>query len=136
MWLRDQWLARKIVQSCEKWLFFSVFSLFPKILGGWRGDLEFRIAWNDESVASICVPNCFYFVLCSRLAGRSAQTYEKWSYVNFLTVWIRFSLVFGLVKEKLMLECHEMIRVLHVVAFPIHFYFDFWSGLARKSLKF
>ena len=54
---------------------------------------------------------------------------------HFLIFWVRFSLVFGLVKERLILECHEMIRVLHVVACPIHFYFDFWSRLARKCLK-
>ena len=46
----------------------------------------------------------------------------------FLAVWVLFSLVFGQVREWLILKFQEMIRVLHEVACQIRFYFDSWSG--------
>ena len=38
--------------------------------------------------------------------------------------WVLFPLVFGHVKEWLILKFQEMIRVLYEVACPIRFYFD------------
>ena len=46
----------------------------------------------------------------------------------FLAVWVLSSLVFGQVREWLILKFQEMIRVLHEVACQIRFYFDLWSG--------
>ena len=44
-----------------------------------------------------------------------------------------FPLVFGQVKDHLILEFYEMIRVLHVVAFTIVFFFCFMSGVGRQE---
>ena len=56
------------------------------------------------------------------MVRRSAQTSEKCSILSiFLSIFSRlrsFPKVFGQVKEWLILESHEMIRVPHVVAFP------------------
>ena len=46
----------------------------------------------------------------------------------FLAVWVLCSLVFGQVRECLILKFQEMIRVLHEVVCQIRFYFDLWSG--------
>ena len=53
----------------------------------------------------------------------------------FLAVWVLFSLVFGQVREWLILKFQEMIRVLHKVACQIRFYFDLWSGQAGKGAQ-
>ena len=49
--------------------------------------------------------------------GRIAQTYGKWSVFSILNRSVHFLQVFGKSKEWLMLELHEMIRVLQVVAY-------------------
>ena len=67
------------------------------------------------------MPNCFYFILWSGLAGRSVQSYEK---KIFLIVFSRLDpipQVFRQVKECLILKFHEMIRVLQKVACPVVF---------------
>ena len=66
------------------------------------------------------MPDCFYFALCSRLAGRSA-TYEKGSFSGIFSSLGLFSQVFMQVRDWLILELHEMIRVPHIVTFPILF---------------
>ena len=79
-----------------------------------------KIAQNHKSAPLSCVSDCFYFALCSRLAGRSA-TYEKGSFSGIFSSLGLFSQVFMQVRDWLILELHEMIRVPHIVTFPILF---------------
>ena len=73
-----------------------------------------RIAWSNKIVTWIYVPNCFYVILLGRLAERSVQNCERWS---FFSIFSRLGLlfqVFGQVKGWLILELHEMIRLPYV----------------------
>ena len=81
-----------------------------------------KIAWNDKNVRCDWVPDGFYFAFQSRSAGRRAQTYDKMIIVfSIFNHLCPFPQVFRQVKEWLILELHEIIRVLHVVACPIDF---------------
>ena len=74
----------------------------------------------------------------SRLVGRSAQTYEKWSFYSIVSRLAPFYRVFAQVKEWLILELHEMIRARHVVAYPIVyilFYDREWLGGEFQFMK-
>ena len=55
------------------------------------------------------------------LASRSVQSYKKWSFFSVFTRLGLFPYVFAQVKEWLVLELHEMIRMLHAVAYPVTF---------------
>ena len=97
-----------------------------------------KIAWSDKSATSSCVPNYFYFVWRLRLAGRSAQSYEKWSFFSDFNRLGSFTQVFGQVKKSLMLELHKVIKVSHEVACPIVlilFYEGNWQGGLFKIMK-
>ena len=64
--------------------------------------------------------------------GKSAPNYEKWS---FFTIFSRLGLspqVFGEFNEWLMLDLHKTIRVSHVVAIPIVFFY-FISKIGREE---
>ena len=66
------------------------------------------------------------------MAGRSAQTYEK---LSFFTIFRRlgpFPLVFGQVKEWVLLELHK-IRVLHLVPCRIDSFFMSEVGREERS---
>ena len=78
-----------------------------------------KIAWNDKSATFSCVSYYFCFVLWSRLAGWSAETYEKCSFFSIFSCLVSFPQVFGQVKEWSVLKLHKIIRVSQVVAFPI-----------------
>ena len=80
-----------------------------------------KIAWNDKSATCTCLCDCFYSVLWARLAGRSVQTFEKWSIFSSFIRLGTSPQVFRQVKEWLILELHEVIRVLHVVACMMDF---------------
>ena len=62
--------------------------------------------------------------------------------IIFLGIFSRFEFfpqVFRQVKECLMLQTHEMIKVLHVVACPIVlilFYDRYWQGGVLKLMKY
>ena len=58
----------------------------------------------------------FYFALGLRSAGKSAQTYKKLSSFSFFSRLGPFPQVFGQVKEWVILELNEMIKVLPAVA--------------------
>ena len=68
-----------------------------------------RISWKDKSATSSCVPNSFYFVWWSRMAGSSAQTYEKWSLFSLFSRLGPFDQVFGQVKGWLMLKLKNFV---------------------------
>ena len=54
------------------------------------------------------------------MAARSVYIYEKCSFFNIVNHLDPFPYVFW-AYESLILELHEMIRVLHVVALPMDF---------------
>ena len=70
---------------------------------------------SHKSATWSCVRNYFYFVLWSKLAGRSAQTYERSFFFSISSRFGQFPEIFGQVKEWFMLELHGII-VPHVVA--------------------
>ena len=116
-------LAVRSVQSYEKWSFFKVFSCldhFPEVFGQVK---ELLILQLREMMSTTCtyVPNCFYFVLCLRLARRSVESYKKWSFYKYFYQLGLFPQVFSQVNEWPILELYEMIRVSHVVARPVVF---------------
>ena len=59
-------------------------------------------------------------------------------FLVFLAVWGFFPQVFGQIKVWLMLELHEMIRLLHAVACSIVFslfYEESWPGVVLQVMK-
>ena len=91
-----------------------------------------KLAWSDKSATSSCVLNCFSFVWWLILAGRSAQTYEKWSIFYIFISFGLFPQVFGQVNKWLISELHELIRVVQLVAFTIVF-FCFMIEIGREE---
>lgn len=77
----------------------------------------------------------FLFRFWSRLSRISNQIYEKWSFLGIFSRLGCFPPVYGKVKVWFISELHEIMKVPHVVAFPIVFlYFlievgmeDCWS---------
>ena len=114
LWIR---LTGMSVQSYEEWSFFSVVSPlgpFPKVF---RQVREWLIL---ESHKMIRVPHevaCpIYFILCLRWARRSVQICGKWSLFSISSRLGTILHLFGKVKERLILELHEMITVSYAVA--------------------
>ena len=106
-------LAGKSAPNYEKWTFFSIFSRFgssPQVFGQVK-------EWLVLDLHKIR----FFFILWVRLAGRSVHSYEKWSFVNIVSRFCPFPQVFGHVNDWSILEVHEIIRVLHVVACSVVF---------------
>ena len=102
--------------------YFSIFSssgLYPQVF--WQVKEWLIVALRDERATCSCVLNGFYeFALC-RSAVWSAKTYGKWSFSGIFSRLIPFPQVFGQVKEWIMIELHQIIRLPHIVAFPIVF---------------
>ena len=92
-----------------------------------------RTAQINKSVKGSCVPDSFYFVSWERLARRSVQSYKEWSCFCSFSRLGDFPPVFGQVKEWLILELYETIRVLYVVAFPL--FFVLWSRWERRNVQ-
>ena len=92
-----------------------------------------RVGWNDKSATCSCVPNCFYFVLWSKLAGRSSQTYEK--IFSFFSRLDPFPLAFGEVKEWLMLKLQKIIKSVTYSCVANWFSFILWVRLAERSIQ-
>ena len=80
-----------------------------------------RMAWNDKNATCSYVPSCFYLVLWSTMAGRSVQTYEKWSFFSAFSRFGPFRQIFGQVKERLMLELHKIIRMSLAISCQLFF---------------
>ena len=114
------------------------------LLQKWIMFIYRRLTSCFKSISENCIyrstvdKKLFYLVLWSKLAGRSAQTYEKWSFFVFLVVWILFPKFLGRLKEWLMLELHKIIRLTHRVACPIVFILFYergWQGGVLKVMK-
>ena len=69
---------------------------------------EIRIPWNNKNVLW-------------EVGGGSVQSYKEWSFFSIFSRLRLFPQVYGQLKEWLILELREMIRVAHVVALPIDF---------------
>ena len=103
----------KLMKDDLYWVLLRPFGTFSLSLwAGWRM-AYISITWNDKGTTCSCLPNCFYFALLSRLAGRSVQSCKELSFFSIFIRFCPFPQVFGQV--KVLLELHEMIRVPHVV---------------------
>ena len=80
-----------------------------------------------------------FFILWAKLAGRSVQNYEKWSFYSVVIRLSPFSQVFEQIKKWLTLQLHKIIRVSYLVAFPFFFFFssmgEVWSEECSKLWK-
>ena len=128
----------KVKKNDHFLVFLTVWVVFPSFWVG-KGMTYIKIAWNDKSATYNCVANCFYFILGSKFAGRSAPTYEKLSFFNIFNRLDLFPLVSGQVKESLMSELHKRIRMSHVIVYSIVFFLLFyervWQGGVFKVMK-
>ena len=81
----------------------------------------------------------FIVFLLAKLAGRSFESYEKWLFFGVSSRLGPFPQVFRQVKEWLILQLHEVIRVLHAVACQVVFILSYeqgWQGECSKLLKY
>ena len=80
-----------------------------------------------------------FFILWAKLAGRSVQNYEKWSFYSVVIRLSPFSQVFEQIKKWLTLQLHKIIRVSYLVVFPFFFFFSsmgaVWSEECSKLWK-
>ena len=80
-----------------------------------------------------------FFILWAKLAGRSVQNYEKWSFYSVVIRLSPFSQVFEQIKKWLTLQLHKIIRVSYLVVFPFFFFFssmgEVWSEECSKLWK-
>ena len=66
----------------------------------------------------------------------SVQSYENWSFFGVFSRLGNSPQAFGQVKEWLILELHEMIKVPHGVTCPMDFNFLCYRGQQRGVQKF
>ena len=93
-------------------VFLAVLSFSPRFwVGYWVAYIKSE--WNNKSATCSFVPDYFYFVWKSRLTGRSAQTYGKWSSRSLVPK------IFGQVKKYLMLELHKIITFSKMMSFSV-----------------
>ena len=81
-----------------------------------------------------------FFILWAKLAGRSVQNYEKWSFYSVVIRLSPFPQVFEQIKKWLTLQLHKIIRVSYLVVFPFFFFFcssmgEVWSEECSKLWK-
>ena len=94
---------------------------FPKIFGQFKERPTLKL---HEMISVPHVVACvivLLFVLSSRLAGKSAQIYDKLSFFSIFSRLCAFPQVFGQVNEWPIVEFQEMIIMSHLVARPIVF---------------
>ena len=104
--------------------FFSVFSRldsFPQVFGQVKGWL--MLEFQKMRRVSHEVAFSIFFILWAKLAGRSVQNYEKWSFYSVVIRLSPFPQVFEQIKKWLTLQLHKIIRVSYLVAFPFFFFF-------------
>ena len=116
----------------EKRSFFRVFSrlnLFTQVLGQVKEHLKLKF---QEIIRAVAWPIAFFF-LWTRLARRSVsvQSYENWSFFCVFSRFCPFLQVFGQTNDWSILEVHEVIRVLHMVACANDF--SFIVGIGREK---
>ena len=131
-------------EECSKLWKMIVFSIFSRL-----GPFPFQVFGHvqewlmlilNKIIRAWHVVACpiFYFVLWAKLVEKSVESYEKWWFFSVFNHLDHFAQVFRQVKECLILQLHEMIRVLHEVACPIVFilfYDPYWQGGVFKLMK-
>ena len=131
-------------EECSKLWKMIVFSIFSRL-----GPFPFQVFGHvqewlmlilNKIIRAWHVVACpiFYFVLWAKLVEKSVESYEKWWFFSVFNHLDHFAQVFRQVKECLILQLHEMIRVLHEVACPIVFilfYDPYWQGVVFKLMK-
>ena len=135
LWTR---LPRRSVQSYEKRSFSILSHLYP-FPQDFRQVKECLILKLHEMIRlphEVACPVVFLFVLWSRLAGRSAQMYERYSVFSIFSRLGPVPHVFGQVKGLLMLKLHKIKYMAHIVACHIlFFYIILWPRLAGRSAQ-
>ena len=117
-------LAGRNAQTYENWSFFSIFSRlgpFPQVFGQVKGWL--MLEFQKMRRVSHEVAFSIFFILWAKLAGRSVQNYEKWSFYSVVIRLSPFPQVFEQIKKWLTLQLHKIIRVSYLVVFPFFFFF-------------
>ena len=133
-------IGREECSKLWKMIVFSIFSRlgpFPQVFGHVQ---EWLMLILNKIIRAWHVVACpiFYFVLWAKLVEKSVESYEKWWFFSVFNHLDHFAQVFRQVKECLILQLHEMIRVLHEVACPIVFilfYDPYWQGVVFKLMK-
>ena len=95
-------------------------------------------AQNNKSVTSSFVPNCFYFVFLTKVVREECSKLWKKIFYSVFSRLDPFPQVFRQVKKCLVLQLHEIVRVVHEVACPIVFiliYDRYWQGEVLKIMK-
>ena len=82
-----------------------------------------------------CVPNYFILFYDRGWQVRVFIVIKKWSFFSIFNHSGNFAQVFGLVKERLILELHGMIRVPHVFSCPMGFSLLSDHGQQRRVLN-
>ena len=128
-------LVEKSVESYEKWWFFSVFNRLDHFAHVFRQVKECLILKLHEMVRVLHAITCtiVFFVLSPRLARRSVQTYEKYSFFSIFSRLVSFPQAFGQVKGLLMLKLHKIRYAPHIVAWPIVFRDYFMTKVGREK---
>ena len=93
-----------------------------------------RFAWTDKSSTFSCMPNRFQIALWSRSAGKSVETYEKWSFSGIfsrLGVSSRFWAIQGVTYIKIAWNDKNMA----CDCMPGGFYFAFQSRSAGRRAQ-
>ena len=114
--------AGRSAQTYEKWSFFSIFCRLGHFLQVFGQVNEWPVLEFHEMTKVLHAVACpiGLNLLCDQVqGGRSAQTYEKWSFSSVFSCLGPFSQVFGQAKGSNILELHEIIGVLYVVSWPI-----------------
>ena len=129
-------LAWRDVQNYKNWSFFSVFSRldsFPQVFGQVKGWL--MLEFQKMRRVSHEVAFSIFFILWAKLAGRSVQNYEKWSFYSVVIRLSPFPQVFEQIKKWLTLQLHKIIRVSYLVAFPFFFFLVLWVRYGVRSVQ-
>ena len=135
LWAR---IGGKSVQSYEKWSIFSFFSClgsFPQVLRNVKEWL--KLEFHETITVPHIAPCAIVFILLydGDLAGRSTQTYEKWSFFSVFSCLGPFPQIFAQFKGWLKLKLHKIIKDSHVVACPIVFVLFYGRDFQGRVLK-
>ena len=93
-----------------------------------------RTTQCNKSLTCICVPNGFYFVLWAKLAGRSVQNYEKWSFFSYFYPFESFSPGFWVIKGVTYIRIAQDKKGVTCSCVPKCFFFLLWVRLAGGSV--
>ena len=111
-------------------VFLAVWVFFLKFLCSLRSSLMIRVSHV------MTFPILFILFYDRDWQGEVFKVMKKWLFFSVVSHLDPFPLVFGQIKEWLMLELHERIRMPHAVSCPfvfILFYGQDWEGSVLKA---